>query len=290
MSDEEEHGNHERWVISYADFITLLFATFVALYACSIVDQTKMEAFSASVHSALNASWSEKVLFKPLSTNPVYSNNPSAAAPQRTFIVAEERCIETAEDKEEQEKKARVIKEELEDLEENEELAGQMKVEQRGKDVVVSLLSAGLFSSARAELQDEGVGLIAELAKSLEEYEDIQLRVEGHTDNRPLLPGAKYRDNWELSSARATTVVHELVTSHGFEPEKLVVAGLGEFHPVESNETQEGRARNRRIDIVIQQPKPPTEAVDARETPKTKLQSKKKPHAHEEDSHEEGSH
>ncbi|HCP46255.1 MAG TPA: hypothetical protein DIU15_09445 [Deltaproteobacteria bacterium] len=271
MSDEEEHGDHERWVISYADFITLLFATFVALYACSIVDQTKMEAFSASVHSALNASWSEKVLFKPLSTNPVYSDNPSAAAPQRTFIVAEERCIETAEDKEEQEKKARVITEELQDLEENEELAGHMKVEQRGKDVVVSLLSAGLFSSARAELQAEGDGLISELAKSLQEYEDIQLRVEGHTDNRPLMPGARYRDNWELSSARATTVVNELVSKHGFQPEKLVVAGLGEFHPVDTNETDEGRARNRRIDIVIQQPKPPTEEVDAREKPKTQL-------------------
>jgi len=272
MSDDEEvHAeNHERWVISYADFITLLFATFTALYAVSIVDQEKLEKFQLSVHSALNASWSEKVTFKPISSNPIYSKNPAAAAPQRTFIVAEERCNETAEDKEEQEKKARVITEELEELEENEELAGHMKVEQRGKDVVVSLLSAGLFSSARAELQGEGVGLIAELAKSLQEFEDIQLRVEGHTDDRPLLPGARYRDNWELSSARATAVVHQLVAKHDFEPEKLVVAGLGEFHPVDTNDTVEGRARNRRIDIVIQQPKPPTEELDAHETP-TKL-------------------
>ena len=270
MSDEGG-GHDERWIVSYADFITLLFATFAALYAISVTDEEKAKAFEASVQEALNASWSDKVVFKPIQSNPVFSDTSPAGAPQRTFIVAEERCIETAEDVEEKERKAYQITEELEEITEDEALAEDVTVEQRGEDVVISLLSAGLFSSAKADLQGEGAEMISTLASSLAEYKDIEVRIEGHTDDRPLLPGSRYRDNWELSSARATTVVNELVNKHGFDPEKLIVAGLGEHRPVADNETREGRAMNRRIDIVIQQPRAPTEEVEAGEDMDTEL-------------------
>jgi len=270
MSDEEG-GHDERWIISYADFITLLFATFAALYAISITDEDKAKAFQQSVQSALNASWSEKVVFRPINSNPIFSKNTPAQAPTRTFIVAEERCIETAEDREEKELRAYQISEELEEITEDANLTEDITIEQRGEDVVISLLSAGLFSSAKADLQSEGSEMIGKLAESLNEYKDIEVRIEGHTDNRPLLPGARYRDNWELSSARATTVVNELVSKHGFDPTKLIVAGLGEHTPVADNDTEEGRALNRRIDIVIQQPREATEEVDAGDELETEL-------------------
>jgi chemotaxis protein MotB len=270
MSDEEG-GHDERWIVSYADFITLLFATFAALYAISITDEKKAAQFQQSVQSALNRTWSEKVVFRPITSNPVFSKNSPSQAPQRTFIVAEERCIETAEDKEEKERRAHEISEEMEAIAEDEDLGEDVTVEQRGEDVVISLLSAGLFSSARADLQVEGSDLIGKLAESLKEYKDIEVRIEGHTDNRPLVPGARYRDNWELSSARATTVVNELVSKHGFDPTKLIVAGLGEHSPVADNDTKDGRALNRRIDIVIQQPREPSEEVDAGDEVETEL-------------------
>ena len=270
MSDEEG-GHDERWIISYADFITLLFATFAALYAISITDEEKAKAFERSINEALNASWSDKIVFKPIQSNPVFTDNSPAGAPQRTFIVAEERCIETAEDAEEKELKAHQITEELEAIAEEEAIADDVTVEQRGEDVVISLLSAGLFSSAKSDLQSEGSDMISILATSLAEYKDIEVRIEGHTDDRPLLPGAHYRDNWELSSARATTVVNELISKHGFNPQKLIVAGLGEHRPVADNDTAEGRAMNRRIDIVIQQPREPTEEVNAGNEMDTKL-------------------
>jgi chemotaxis protein MotB len=172
---------------------------------------------------------------------------------------------------EEKERKAYQITEELEEITEDEALSEDVTVEQRGEDVVISLLSAGLFSSAKADLQGEGSDMISVLAASLAEYKDIEVRIEGHTDDRPLLPGARYRDNWELSSARATTVVNELVSKHGFDPQKLIVAGLGEHRPVAENDTVEGRAMNRRIDIVIQQPREPTEKVEAGEEMDTEL-------------------
>tara|TARA_Y100001968_G_scaffold333081_1_gene393999 strand:- start:1310 stop:2125 length:816 start_codon:yes stop_codon:yes gene_type:complete len=268
---DEEGGHDERWIVSYADFITLLFATFAALYAISITDEEKAKAFERSVNDALNASWSDKVVFKPIQSNPVFSDNAPAGAPQRTFIVAEERCIETAEDAEEKERQAYQISEEMEEITENESLTEDITVEQRGEDVVISLLSAGLFPSAQAGLQTEGSDMIATLAAGLAEYKDIEVRIEGHTDNRPLLPGSRYRDNWELSSARATTVVNELVAKHGFDPQKLIVAGLGEHRPVADNETAEGRAMNRRIDIVIQQPRAPTEELKAGDEVETEL-------------------
>ncbi len=271
MSDEEGGGHDERWIVSYADFITLLFATFAALYAISITDKAKAIAFQQSVQKALNATWSEKVVFRPITSTPVFSKNSPASAPTRTFIVAEERCIETAEDRDEKERKAYQISEELEQITEDEALEEEVTVEQRGDDVVISLLSAGLFSSAKANLQGGGGETIAKLAESLKDYKDIELRIEGHTDNRPLLPGAMYRDNWELSSARATTVVNELVNKHGFDPTKLIVAGLGEHRPVADNESDEGRAQNRRIDIVIQQPRADDEEVEAGEQVETEL-------------------
>jgi len=264
MSDEEG-GHDERWIVSYADFITLLFATFAALYATAITDDAKVIEFQQSVNAALNATWSEKVIFTRLYSNPVFSDNAPAGAPQKTFIVAETRCIETAEDKEEKEHKAYQITAELEAITEDEAISEDVTVEQRGEDVVISLLSAGLFSSAQADLQGEGSEMIEVLADSLAEYKDIEVRIEGHTDDRPLLPGARYRDNWELSSARATTVVNELVSKHGFDPTKLIVAGLGEHRPVADNDTKEGRSMNRRIDIVIQQPRAATEEIDAGE-------------------------
>jgi len=271
MSDDGEGGHDERWIVSYADFITLLFATFAALYAISITDEKKAKAFELSIQQAMNASWSEKVVFKPINSNPVFSNNSPASAPQRTFIVAEERCIETAEDRQKKEHRAYEISEELEAITQDEDLEEDVTIEQRGEDVVISLLSAGLFSSAKADLQGEGSAMIGKLAESLQEFKNIEVRIEGHTDDRPLLPGARYRDNWELSSARATTVVNELVSKHGFDPTKLIVAGLGEHHPVAENDSEEGRALNRRIDIVIQQPREATEEVGAGDEMETEL-------------------
>jgi chemotaxis protein MotB len=121
------------------------------------------------------------------------------------------------------------------------------RMETRG--LVVSLGEGGFFASGSDQLKFEGRKLLDSLAQNLSLVEN-QIRVEGHTDTVPIHT-LKFPSNWELSTARATRIISYLVREFGFSPEKLSAAGYGEFRPIATNDTPEGRARNRRVDIVV---------------------------------------
>jgi chemotaxis protein MotB len=144
----------------------------------------------------------------------------------------------------------------------------EVAMSMRREGLVVSLREMGFFDSGSASLRPNSMDAITRLARVLEERPE-NLRIEGHTDNIPIHT-ARFGNNWELSTARATGLIELLITKYGIPPSHLSVAGYGEFHPVVSNDTADGRAKNRRLDVVIlapYQPAPEPTGVESRQPP-----------------------
>ena len=217
-------ASHERWLVSYADFITLLFAFFTTMYAISTVDARKLSSMVDSMQVAFDS----KGMPVPA---PSKTGRPAAAAPSSSRTT---------------EQRQRALAQALRDR-----LGGSavdVSMDQRG--VVVSISEAGSFATGRADLSAVARDVLAQVASTLGSDAVTKLRVEGHTDDVPI-QGGRFASNWELSTARATAVVSYLVQEVGIAPQRLSAAGYGEFHPRAGNTTDEDRARNRRVDIVI---------------------------------------
>lgn len=252
-----EHVNHERWLVSYADFITLLFAFFTTLYAISTVDAKKAGKMVQSMQQAFNAD------FFP-SKDAVLGGTPSAegiggkgAAGTKALkfmsSVVNRAAADGSGDGDGElgaQKRMRALAHQVVALIQSRGLAGKVGVKiepQRG--LVISLAEAAFFGSGEAELRDdafEAMEAIAEIVRSAPQH----VRVEGHTDDRPIRT-SRYPSNWELSTARAVHIVQLLQEEYGLSATLLSAAGYSSFRPVDTNDTSEGRARNRRVDIVL---------------------------------------
>jgi chemotaxis protein MotB len=232
-----EHVNHERWLVSYADFITLLFAFFVVMFAVSQVDSKKLGRFSESFQQALesNAFNSKGRGLLPAETNPQksFSSIKPDLTKKKGILGGDKREIRDALAKRASTTRA---------------LSGLKIIELHG-ELVLRLPERLMFDVGDAKLQEDGrvaLEIIAEEVAS----RHVKIRVEGHTDNAPIKT-ARFPSNWELSTARATAVVAFLVATKKISPERLSAAGYGEFHPVAANDGADGRAQNRRVDIVV---------------------------------------
>jgi chemotaxis protein MotB len=203
---EEEHENTERWLISYADFITLLFTFFAALYALSSMDKAKADKFTGSLRQAF------KVIEQPI---PIY-----------------------------EEKTASLI----EDIKQNIKDAAGMSAKADMRGVVVTFSDSSLFASGSADIKSDTVETLAKLADTLKNSSG-RIIIEGHTDNIPL-SGGRYSSNWDLSTARAASVLNFFIAK-GVDPNRFSIAGYAEYKPVADNATEEGRAKNRRVEMVI---------------------------------------
>jgi chemotaxis protein MotB len=231
----EEHENLERWLVSYADFITLLFAFFVVMYAISSVNEGKYRVLSDSLLAAFT------------DTPPIKFGNEAARALAAGTPV--ERAASAAEAKQrvQQEKMKKIAKNVLEVLQPLMR-DGQVKVTQTNKGIAVEINASVLFQPADANLNPESLKALRAVAEVLAEI-DNPIRVEGYTDNIPIRT-AFYPSNWELSAARAGSVVR-LFTEHGVMSDRLVAVGYADNKPVAENASEEGRSRNRRVTIMI---------------------------------------
>lgn len=228
--EPEKPENHERWIVTYADMVTLLFATFVVLWAMSDVNQTKLEQVRTSIDRAFNTG----VLKGTLGSSPVFDGSsglePSIAAARDEALL--------------------VIKDRFARFEDGTGAGGgQIQVRSDSRTITVSLSDDLLFDPASATLRPGSQAVLHELALTMADV-PYRVRIEGHTDNVPPT-GSAYPDNLALSFARAETVVRYLVDIEGVDPRRLEPVALGEWHPVASNDTPEGRALNRRADIVF---------------------------------------
>jgi chemotaxis protein MotB len=245
VSARGSHGrvSHERWLVSYADFITLMFAFFVVLYATATADQKKQAQVSESIDSAFRALG----IFPSTARRP--SNAPGPAGVEKPVIpvniVMGEDVLAPAEVRADLER----IQGELTQTLSN-QIASHTVSIQMGRDgLVISLREAGFFDSGSATPRPGTVAILRTIAASLA-HSPYDLRIEGHTDNVPIHT-AEFGSNWELSTARATGIARLLLEEKLLPPERLSAAGYAEFHPVASNETAAGRAENRRVDLVV---------------------------------------
>jgi chemotaxis protein MotB len=225
-----EHVNHERWLVSYADFITLLFAFFVVMFAVSQVDTKKLGHFTEAFSKAVGVS------IMPLSGTSLLEGQSAAEEKEST-------AADTGQGELDQLGGA------LTDLAgaQGDALHG-LQIIRHGNELVLRLSEAIFFDVGDARVKPSAVGVLKLIAPKLAERR-VEVRVEGHTDDRPVVSG-RYRSNWELSSARAISVMTTLL-GEGIAPERVSLAGYGEYRPIASNGSEEGRKQNRRVDLVV---------------------------------------
>jgi chemotaxis protein MotB len=246
---EEEHENNERWLVSYADFITLLFAFFVTMYSVSRVDGKKMGSAVESLQRALGS----VIAVQTTQREPgVFHVNRTPSMVNITPIQGAKGRLSG--EKENFEKLAQEIKKEVDSLpkakaENTAPNPNQITFLFEKRGMIIRVSEHLFFKSGDASILPEFSPILDILGRTLEQVPN-HIRIEGHTDSIPIHT-PKFPSNWELSTARATNVLRYLLTHFHFSPENLSATGYAEFHPIDSNNTSEGRFQNRRVDLVI---------------------------------------
>ncbi len=226
------HGrvSHERWLVSYADFITLLFAFFVVLYAFARADHQKQTQVVAAINQALHSST---------------SSASAEAQDTQPVAVAGERWLTPMQVKYDLGRMQHDLSQAL-----AQQIAAKTVALEMGPDgLVISLREAGFFDSGSAAPKPAAMPTLRAIAARLSGT-PYDLRIEGHTDNVPIHT-PQFDSNWELSSARATSIARLFLELKAIPPERISAAGYAEYHPVASNDTAAGRAMNRRVDLVV---------------------------------------
>ncbi|MBK9293542.1 MAG: flagellar motor protein MotB [Oligoflexia bacterium] len=233
----EEHENHERWLVSYADFVTLLFATFTALFAMSQTDAAKAQEFQKSVQKAFRS----YVDFGGLIGRFVDRRDADDIIPNPIDVVPREGAgAEEMKD---------FIKSQIEAMMSEEEIEQFLEFRVENAGVAVSLHASSFFDPGEALVREEALPVLNKVAEVLKKSNRV-LIVEGHTDNEPIR-NVRFPSNWELSSTRASTIVRYFQTIHRYLPQKLIAVGYADQRPLVANDTPQNRAKNRRIDILV---------------------------------------
>lgn len=243
---EAAHENHERWLVSYADFITLLFAFFVVMFASTQADKNKVQAVSESVREALEHGQMSAAISVVLgrgkhenSKMPVNpdrvkksDNLPPAVPPPESHPADLKKSLQT-----------------LQAALDLELKGGKLQLTLEARGLVISMREAAFYKSGDDAVAPASFPIIVKIATVIRDLPQ-GLRIEGHTDSVPI-HNSRYRSNWELSSARAIAMLELLQQRYQIPPERMAVAGYAENAPTDTNETAEGRAHNRRVDLVV---------------------------------------
>ncbi|WP_230969139.1 flagellar motor protein MotD [Nitrogeniibacter aestuarii] len=245
--EAEEHENHERWLVSYADFITLLFAFFVVMYSLSSINEGKYRVLSDSIVQAFR-SVSVNDSGRQMIVQDLPMPSKTMIGPKKTDA---ERKAEAAK-KAEREKAARRVRDMADEIRRVlQPLAdgGQVSVTEGAFGIKVEINAEVLFQPGEADLGQTAVDALDAVAQVLAPAE-FPIVIEGHTDNVPINT-YRFPSNWELSAVRASSVVR-LFVANGVEPGRLTAAGYGDQRPVASNLSAEGRAQNRRVTLLME--------------------------------------
>ena len=236
---EDEHENHERWLVSYADFITLLFAFFVVMYSLSSVNEGKYRVLSESLVSAFRNGAG--------AAGAVHVVPAAATAPVPLPVRVEPPRPDAR--REAQLQRMNSMAEEIRRVLEPLTKGGQVRVSEGARGVSVEINASVLFPPAEATLDPSAVAALRAVAQVLAGAE-FPITVEGHTDSLPIST-ARFPSNWELSAVRASSVVRLFIDA-GVRGDRLTAAGFGDQRPLAGNGDEEGRARNRRVTILIE--------------------------------------
>ena len=233
--------NNERWLLTYSDLITLLMVLFVILYASSNVDTGKYKQLATSFRDALNItpSGGEVGIIEGDVINSDFSDDVATDSPEDesdSIVITEQQKLEQ-------------VKAEVDNLIAQSGLNSRVitKIEEKG--LVISFTDSIFFDSGTADVKEDYKRQLIEISRVLNKI-DNYIRVEGHTDNVAIKTNL-FNSNWQLSAVRAANVVEIFINQCGISPNKLSAIGYGEFRPIQTNDTEAGRAANRRVDIVI---------------------------------------
>ena len=230
---EEENG--EAWLLPYSDLMTLLLAVFIVLFAVSQIDKEKSQQMSeAFTDSMMTKTYAEA---KADSQETAPPSTPKAESKPNTS------------DAESELEQMEALKAKLDAKLKSENLTSSVKTGIDSRGLVVSLNNAIFFDPGSAQIKKENEKTLLDIAQIVNTMNNF-IRIEGHTDNVPM-KSEMYPSNWDLSAARAANVVQLFINEAGVSPQKLVAVGYGEYRPVADNSTEEGRAKNRRIDIIV---------------------------------------
>lgn len=252
----EEHENHERWLVSYADFITLLFAFFVVMYSVSSVNEGKYRTVSDSIKAALNP-----INSVPSSRLPFAIGAAKPATITTDMASANDPVIRRM-----RELMTRITPNLTADV-------SEIKIVESGHGtIMISLPESILFQSGEARVRSEALPFLKALSEILIEM-DRHIRILGHTDNVPIRT-AQFPSNWELSAGRAVMVVRIFTELYGVPISHLSATGLADAKPIASNDTPEGRMKNRRVEIIVLEKTMNEETLDSllpKETPAARI-------------------
>jgi chemotaxis protein MotB len=233
-----EHQNHERWIVSYADFVTLLFAFFVVMFATANADKGKANVVAAAVRAALDQEKSSGV------TQAVKESEATSSQVQQNRSAAEQA-----------ERAARATLELMPSMELlNRELKpeiqkGTVELHMEARGLAISFKQAAFFDSGSDSVKGSALPIIGKVGEALRKIPNL-VRLEGHTDNTPIHT-SKFVSNWDLSAARAIAVLVVFTDQFKIQRERMSIGGYADVAPVTTNDNDTGKARNRRVDVVI---------------------------------------
>ncbi len=236
---DEDEDNPDRWLVSYADFITLLFAFFVVMYAISSVNLSKYNALTNSMGTAFTG---ERTPVNPTKEMSILKNEEKTIVKPLPLSYLYQQ--KSARERENMAKMGLEIANKLVEMIQS----NQVQVIQNNRGVRIDINDSLLFTSGSADLAPSAVNLINQIASTLAANQRL-LQIEGHTDNTPI-HNANFYSNWELSAVRASTVVRLLSTAGIAEP-RLSAVGYAATQPISSSDTDFGRAKNRRVSIMV---------------------------------------
>ena len=264
--EEQSSTGSPAWMATFSDLMNLLLCFFVLLFAMSTIDEDKFEELVASLSASFGVldGGSTSVIEGTLISagvdelndlNEYYDSiglndeGTDESIDQEIYEYDGNQLVEALKDKgaEESEKMAEAI----EQMAQEQGIADQMEVDFTSQYVMITLNGALLFDSAKSQIRSDSISLVDRVGSILKNYSSSMIEITGYTDSVPLLDDPKYDDNWDLSSARAKTVLMYLVNNKGMSLTKMKASGRGENDPIASNDTAEGRAQNRRVEIKI---------------------------------------
>lgn len=243
--DHEEHMD-EAWLLPYADLLTLLLALFIVLYAVSAVDAKKFEEMSSAFNIALNSGTG--VLDNPTILNTGPQKKPDTDVKEDGKEDDTETLRKQLMQKEQEDLEN--LKKQLDKYIKEKGLTTELSTKLNHSQLMVTISDNALFASGSAALKDESRDLAAAISKMLQQYPEYELIVSGHTDDQPINT-REFKSNWDLSSSRAIRFMDVLLQNTQLQPERFSAIGYGQYRPLAANDTIDGRAKNRRVEVSI---------------------------------------
>lgn len=252
---QEHHEEHadETWLIPYSDLLTLLLALFIVMYAMSAVDAQKFQEMRSAFNIALNSGGAGNSILDHNASLPQGGARPDSKSEEFNSkdMTADKETRDPYEEKAQQEQQ------ELEQLQasvneyiKDNGLSDQLNTKLNLSELKITIKDSALFDSGKADLKPDAKKLAVSIGDLIKKYPGYEIVVSGHTDNMPI-KNSKYESNWELSSARALSFMKIVLERSQLNPKLFQAVGLGEYHPVVSNDNAASRAQNRRVEITI---------------------------------------